>query len=66
MIVPNVVGEQTLLLEVGDRVRHEVVEGVVAPLQRLLVGQPGLFQQVDHHVGTWMIDGRWKSCSGQQ
>ena len=33
-------------------VRHEVVESVVTALKGLLVGQPGLLQQVDHHVST--------------
>ena len=53
MVVPHVVGEEALLLQVWHSVRHEVVEGVVASLQRLLVGQPTLLQQVDHHVSTY-------------
>ena len=33
-------------------VRHDVVEGVVATLQRLLVGETGLLEQVDDHIGS--------------
>ena len=39
---PHVVGEETLGLQVGDSVRHEIIEAVVAALQGLLVGQPRL------------------------
>ena len=42
----------TFLLQVGNLVGHEVVEGVVATLKRLLVGETGLLEQVDHHVGS--------------
>merc|ERR1711934_647189 len=38
-VVLDVIGQQALLLQVGNLVRHEVVEGVVATLQRLLVGE---------------------------
>ena len=40
-----------LTFYVLDPIRHQVVEDVVRPLLRLLVGDPGLFQQVDLHVG---------------
>ena len=40
--------QETLLLEVGNLVGHEVVESVVASLQRLLVGQTRLLKQVNH------------------
>ena len=33
-------------------VGHDVVEGVVATLKRLLVRETGLLEQVDHHVGS--------------
>ena len=45
----------TFLLQVGDLVRHEVVEGVVATLKRLLVGETGLLEQVDDHVGSGQL-----------
>ena len=53
----HTVGEEALLLEVGHLVGHEVVEGVVATLERLLVGQPRLLKQVDHHVGSGQLSG---------
>merc|ERR1719341_2300471 len=56
-VVLDVVGQQALLLEVGNLVRHEVVEGVVATLQRLLVGETGLLEQVDNHVGSRQLTG---------
>ena len=45
-------------------VRHDVVEGVVATLQRLLVGETGLLEQVDDHVGSGKLSlllEEWKS-----
>ena len=47
----------TFLLQVGNLVGHEVVEGVVATLKRLLVGETGLLEQVDHHVGSRQLSG---------
>ena len=47
----------TFLLQVGDLVRHEVVEGMVATLQRLLVSQTRLLEQVDNHVGSGQLSG---------
>ena len=52
--VPYLVSSSYLGLEVRNLVGHDVVEGVVAPLKRLLVGEAGLLEKVDHHV-----------CSGQ-
>ena len=46
-----------LTLNVLDSVRHQVVEDVIRPLLRLLVGDPGLFQQVDLHVGPRQLSG---------
>merc|ERR1719400_2346188 len=51
-VVLNVVGQEALLLEILDLVGHEVVESVVATLQWLLVGETGLLEQVDNHVGS--------------
>merc|ERR1712243_207116 len=51
-VVKDLVGEETLLLEVWDSVRHDVVEGVVASLQWLLVSQTRLLEQVDNHVSS--------------
>merc|ERR1719209_958560 len=56
-VVLDVIGQQALLLQVGNLVRHEVVEGVVATLQRLLVGETGLLEQVDDHVGSRQLTG---------
>ena len=47
----------TFLLQVGDLVGHEVVEGVVATLKGLLVGETGLLEQVDHHVSSGQLSG---------
>ena len=44
-----------LTFNVLDSVRHQVVEDVIRPLLRLLVGDPGLFQQVDLHVGPGQL-----------
>merc|ERR1719454_1634066 len=56
-VVQDVVGQQTLGLQVGNLVGHEIVEGVVATLQRLLVGETGLLEQVDDHVGSRQLTG---------
>merc|ERR1711963_733535 len=56
-VVQDVVGQQTLLLEVGDSVGHDVVEGVVATLERLLVSQTRLLQQIDDHVSSGQLAG---------
>ena len=42
----------TFLLQVRNLVGHEVVEGVVTTLKGLLVGETGLLEQVDNHVGS--------------
>ena len=52
--------QETLLLEVGNLVGHEVVESVVAALKGLLVGQTGLLQQVHHHVSSGELTGLWR------
>ena len=47
-------------------VRHDVVEGMVATLQRLLVGETGLLEQVDDHIGSGqlsLLKEEWKSKS---
>merc|ERR1719220_881878 len=54
-VVLDVVGQQALLLQVGNLVGHQVVEGVVATLQRLLVGETGLLEQVDNHVSSGQL-----------
>merc|ERR1719385_253679 len=51
-VVQDVIGKQTLLLKVRNRVRHQVIEGVVASLKGLLVGQTGLLKEVDNHVSS--------------
>merc|ERR1719500_1334078 len=56
-VVLDVVGQEALLLEVGDLVGHEVVESVVATLERLLVGETRLLEQVNHHVGSGKLSG---------
>ena len=50
----------TFLLQVGNLVGHEVVEGVVATLKGLLVGQTGLLQQVHHHVSSGELTSLWR------
>merc|ERR1712045_343494 len=54
-VVQDVVGQETLGLEVGNLIGHQVVEGVVATLQRLLVSQTRLLEQVDNHVGSGQL-----------
>ena len=66
-VVLYVVGQKALLLnrehvkngrvddihlEIGDCVRHDVVEGVVAALQGLLVGETRLLEKINHHVSS--------------
>ena len=40
-------------------VGHDVVEGVVATLEGLLVGETGLLKQIDHHVGSGQLALLW-------
>ena len=47
-------------------VRHDVVEGVVATLQRLLVGETGLLQQVDDHVGSGQLSLLWEEWTSRE
>merc|ERR1719412_306673 len=54
-VVQDLVGQKTLLLEVGDSIRHDVVESVVATLQRLLVSQTRLLKQIDNHVSSGQL-----------
>merc|ERR1719270_1859972 len=56
-VVQDVVGQETFLLQVLDLIGHEVVESMVAALKRLLVGEAGLLEQVDHHVGSGELTG---------
>merc|ERR1719376_2014365 len=51
-VVENVIAQVALLLQVGNKVGHDVVESMVATLQRLLVGETGLLKQVDDHVSS--------------
>merc|ERR1719323_2947555 len=51
-IVKDVVGQETLALDVRNLVGHDVVEGVVASLKWLLVSQTRLLKQVDNHVSS--------------
>ena len=46
-----------LTLEIRHRIGHDVVEDVVAPLQRLLEGDPRLLQEVDLHVSAAQLAG---------
>merc|ERR1719210_2405328 len=54
-VVQDVVGQETLGLEVGNLIGHQVVEGMVATLQRLLVSQTRLLEQVDNHVSSGQL-----------
>merc|ERR1712045_976605 len=54
-VVQDVVGQETLGLEVGNLIGHQVVEGVVTTLQRLLVSQTRLLEQVDNHVSSGQL-----------
>merc|ERR1719341_1817037 len=54
-VIKDLVGQQALLLEVGDLIRHDVVEGVVASLKRLLVSQTRLLKQIDNHVSSGQL-----------
>merc|ERR1712012_791929 len=51
-VVQDLIGQETLLLEVRNSIRHDVVEGVVASLKRLLVSETRLLKQVDNHVSS--------------
>merc|ERR1711963_1127018 len=51
-VVKDLIGEKAFLLEVWDSIRHHVVEGVVASLKRLLVGETRLLKKVDNHVSS--------------
>merc|ERR1719367_2754841 len=51
-VVKDVIGKAALLFDVRNLVRHDVVEGVVASLKRLLVSQTRLLKQVDNHVSS--------------
>ena len=51
------ISSSDLGLKVRDLVGHHVVEGVVAPLQRLLVSETGLLKKVDHHVRSRQLSG---------
>ena len=53
------IAQEALLLEIGDMVGHDVVEGVVATLEGLLVGETGLLKQIDHHVGSGQLALLW-------
>merc|ERR1712045_366639 len=57
-VVQDLVGQETLLLEVRDRIRHDVVESVVASLKRLLVSQTRLLKQIDNHVSSGQLSRR--------
>ena len=54
---PYLVSSSYLGLEVRNLVGHHVVEGVVAPLKRLLVGETGLLKEVYHHVRSRQLSG---------
>merc|ERR1719336_3181258 len=51
-VIKDVVGQETLALDVRNLIGHDVVEGVVASLKRLLVSQTRLLQQIDNHVSS--------------
>merc|ERR1712045_101597 len=51
-IIQDFNGQETLGLELGDLIRHDVVEGVVASFKRLLVSQTRLLKKVDNHVSS--------------
>merc|ERR1719210_3264236 len=54
-VVQDLVGQKTLLLQVRNSIGHDVVEGVVTTLQRLLVSQTRLLEQVDNHVSSGQL-----------
>ena len=56
-IVENVIAEMALLFQILDFIRHDVIKRMVAALQRLLVGETGLLEQVDDHVGSGQLTG---------
>merc|ERR1719515_67378 len=51
-VVKDVIGQAALLLDVRNLIGHDVVEGVVTSLKRLLVSQTRLLKQVDNHVSS--------------
>merc|ERR1712223_1570710 len=51
-VVVDVIRQEALLLAVRDLVRHDVVEGMVTPLQFSLESQTRLLKQVDNHVSS--------------
>merc|ERR1712214_69037 len=51
-VVIDVIRQEALLLAVRDLVRHDVVEGMVAPLKSSLESQTRLLKQVDNHVSA--------------
>merc|ERR1719330_1553354 len=54
-IVQDVIGQEALGLEFRDLIRHDVVEGVVASLKRLLVSQTRLLKKIDDHVSSGQL-----------
>ena len=52
MVIVDVVAQETFLLEVGEPWLHHLVEDVVAPLDLLLEGDPGLLQKVGLDVAA--------------
>merc|ERR1719410_1762185 len=54
-VVKDLIAEEALLLEVGNFIGHDVVEGVVASLKGLLVSQTRLLKQVDNHVSSGQL-----------
>ena len=60
------IAQEALLLEIGDMVGHDVVEGVVATLEGLLVGETGLLKQIDHHVGSGQLALLWAEWKCQE
>merc|ERR1719471_957658 len=51
-VVIDVVGQEAFLLAVRDLIRHDVVEGMIAPFQFSLESQTRLLKQVDNHVSS--------------
>ena len=43
--------------KIGDGIRHDVVENVIASFIRLLVGDARFFEQVNFHVGARQFAG---------
>merc|ERR1719376_1741300 len=57
-VVEDVIAQVALLLQVLNLIGHDVVESMVATLERLLVGETGLLQQVDDHVSSRKLSSR--------